>query len=236
MKIAIYDSEDAFLMFMLKGLKRCQNRYKHIEEIVAFNHLDFMEKEILKGHYDLICFSIVNADQEEIRRVTYICRQLRKSYILLLGNEMDFYQKAYRMGVSQYLVKSTSMQQLVQDFNFVIEKCLDQDMIMKFYTMGGVMNIRLNDILYVETHYDRYVLHTEHGIYFGDVRFLRKVRYRLLTDHFIRVHQSYIVNVGAVSHYTKSNVTFFNGEQIPVSRRCYKQLKKEIKVLNHEVD
>lgn len=80
--------------------------------------------------------------------------------------------------------------------------------------------IRCNDILYIESMSDYVIIFLEQGEKVISKTTISALDNRL-SDRFIRIHRSYIVNAGKVASYSKEMV-IIKDKQLPVSR-TYKQ-------------
>lgn len=92
--------------------------------------------------------------------------------------------------------------------------------------------IVVSEIIFIQAEGDYVKIYTEKG------KFLKEETMKYFQEHlpqkqFVRVHRSYIVNVGMIHRievYEKQNqlITLKNGEQIKVSSAGYKQLKSAL--------
>lgn len=80
----------------------------------------------------------------------------------------------------------------------------------------SIQSFSVKDILYFETqgHHVRMKLRTDEVVFYGNLRSIEK-KYQ---NYFIRVHESYLVNRSAISHFAKNFIRLCTGEKIPVSR------------------
>ena len=92
---------------------------------------------------------------------------------------------------------------------------------------GGYSLISLKDIIYLQGNR----MYTE--IFLVDARYIvsRNLKHfedKLLKDFFIRIHQSYLVNINRIRHVVlkgKSNIITDTGVELPISKKCKNKLK-----------
>jgi len=101
-----------------------------------------------------------------------------------------------------------------------------------FSFIGGDREVYLKDILFIESQLHKTIFHictTDRGMKKNNVSYLyEKLDYieeKLLSFGFLRVHQSYIVNISQIDYIKDSRVILYDGTELPVSKSRYKQVK-----------
>ena len=90
----------------------------------------------------------------------------------------------------------------------------------------GEINIKIRDILYIETEWRNIVVHT------SDNRIkcsgtLSEYEKQLKSVGFCRCHNSYLVNLDKIKNFDSSSVYFANDEFAYISKRRYSETKKQ---------
>lgn len=80
-----------------------------------------------------------------------------------------------------------------------------------------VTMVRYADIIYIESVGEYVRLHLNNASAITTLFRLKNMESALPSDKFMRVHRSYIVNLGHVTGYSRSRVMLDNGEYVPVS-------------------
>lgn len=80
-----------------------------------------------------------------------------------------------------------------------------------------VTMVRYADIIYIESVGEYVRLHLNNASAITTLFRLKNMESALPSDKFMRVHRSYIVNLGHVTEYSRSRVMLDNGEYVPVS-------------------
>ena len=77
--------------------------------------------------------------------------------------------------------------------------------------------VKIADIVYLESAGEYVRLHLTDGTTLVTLFRLKNMESALPSDKFMRVHRSYIVNLGHVTGYSRSRVMLDNGEYVPIS-------------------
>lgn len=83
-----------------------------------------------------------------------------------------------------------------------------------------------SDIAYVESDRDHVLWHGNTGTV-RSVACLGKIQEQL-SENFLKVHRSFLVNINRISSIQRCNITMNNGDQIPVPYKKYTKIKEEI--------
>lgn len=108
------------------------------------------------------------------------------------------------------------------------EKAKDKDtLILK--NIKGVWQVRVNDIMYIESERRRLHIKTESDeiTVYGQMGKLMEQ----LPEHFIRCHQSYLVNADYIRGITPRHLELQNQKRIPISRNRMAHVKARLKDL-----
>lgn len=108
------------------------------------------------------------------------------------------------------------------------EKAKDKDtLILK--NIQGVWQVRVNDIMYIESERRRLHIKTESDeiTVYGQMGKLMEQ----LPEHFIRCHQSYLVNADYIRGITPRHLELQNQKRIPISRNRMAHVKARLKDL-----
>ncbi|RZK48277.1 MAG: response regulator transcription factor [Pedobacter sp.] len=96
----------------------------------------------------------------------------------------------------------------------------------------GYQVLALKDIMYLDADSNYSVFHMESGDRILVSKILKEYEEILPEGKFVRIHKSTIVNIGYVKEYQNKNgfqITLYNGEVLPVSRRRVPDFLEKIK-------
>lgn len=97
---------------------------------------------------------------------------------------------------------------------------------------GQKFTINHNDILFIESRERKVIYNTINGK-FEEYLKLDKAIEKLKTG-FLRCHKSFAVNLQHIKDFTKNKILLLTGEEIPISRSHYENVKKTILEYNAE--
>lgn len=97
---------------------------------------------------------------------------------------------------------------------------------MEFSFVEGEMALFFKDIIYVENEKHRQIFHTcsgDYSIYWK----LNEIERELKPYGFLRIHQSFLVNMSYVKRISSYLLTLDNGEQLSVPKARYAKVKEQ---------
>lgn len=88
---------------------------------------------------------------------------------------------------------------------------------------GNVHFLFLDEILYMKSDDKLVTVYTEHNSFTA-----RTTLSELENAHFIRIHNSYLVNMKYITKICRYQATLFNGKQLPIGQTRYKNIQKRM--------
>lgn len=221
MRIAVYDDcmEDALHLKCFLGGNEVKV-YSDAECLLA----DIENKGIL---YDLYLLDIF---MEKSMNGIELAERLRKVHegatICFVSASNDFYREAYDLYAVQYLLKPVQEAEVKRLLDKVADNLTgNRQKRLIFHFRGRSKSIPYGKILYMSSN-DHMLsiccIDGETREYKGK---LSELALQVCGDTFMRCHQSFIVNMYHVEGLNITNLQVA-GQQIPVSRRYYAEVKK----------
>lgn len=234
MRIAVCDDcmEDALsLKNYLDGQE--VSIYSDAESLLA-------DVEGKNGQYDLYLLDIF---MEESINGIELAKKLRRgqeeAMICFVSTSDDFYREAYDLYAFQYLIKPVgedSINKLLQKAQKNLAGQTDKEKTLLYSWWGKSGAIPYGKIRYICTRGHALSICCTDGKIQESTGKLNELERQICGDIFLRCHQSFIVNIYHVEGMSGSELTIA-GEQIPVSRRYYAEVKKRYqRMLFEEVD
>lgn len=232
MRIAVCDDckEDALSL----------KKYLGGQEVIIYSDSECLLADIENGkkQYDLYLLDIfMEESMDGIELAEKLRRTQEEAIICFVSTSDDFYREAYDLYAIQYLLKPVSEAAVKQLLQKVSKRLVrNRERKLPFQFRGQSRAIPYGKILYISSR--------EHTIYIccvdGTVQEckgkLSEMAMQVCGDTFMRCHQSFIVNMYHVEGFSGANL-IVAGEQIPVSRRYYTEVKKRYQeILFEEVD
>lgn len=232
MRIAICDDcmEDAITLKKMLGGHEVRV-YSEAGSLLT----DVEDREI---RYDLYLLDIfIEESMDGIELAKNLQRIQEEIFICFISTSDDFYREAYDLYAVQYLLKPVQEEAVKKLLEKVSKsRSVKKEQKLFFQSHGQTGAIPYGKVLYISSR--------EHTIYIyctdGTVQEckckLNEMEQQVRGNVFLRCHQSFLVNVYHVDNLSGMELTVA-GEQIPVSRRYYAEVKKRYQeMLFEEVD
>ncbi len=149
--------------------------------------------------------------------------------VILTTSKTDYAFDAFQYNVTDYLKKPISFNRfqeaigkITESLNNTIVKPTVDDIFIK--TEGKFIRLSYQDILYIESMGD-YVKYFTPAKYYLTHSTLKAVEEKMNTNHFMKVHRSYIVNLRKIKDIQDNSIVI-EGKVIPIS----KSLKSDVMV------
>ncbi|CEN93602.1 LytR/AlgR family response regulator transcription factor [Paraclostridium sordellii] len=224
--IAICDDEEAHRKLLRTYLSKALSKN-------TYNLIEFSSGEELIANYpqrlDLLLLDVQMKQINGLDTARKI-REFDTSVTIIFTTAIiDFMQQGYEVRAFRYLLKPIQY----EDFSKHILECIkdidesyENHLTIKDNSIGEIIRIPINSILYVETE-DRCVLiHTDTKIYKSRIS-INKIEKDLEESNFYRCHRSYLINVNKVKSL-KQNSVLIREHEILVSRYKMKNLKLKL--------
>jgi len=228
LKIAVFDREQSAqkLENVLVNIlfDKCEFGYEEYTDPKSALSTDF------KNNFDFdIAFVEINSQKFP---GIEIARRIResgniKTEIVFFSDDDSFALFGYKLKVFDYLIKPVAIKTIAETLNryfCYFEK--DTDNYFSYKIAGAVEKIPLDNIFYFTSSSRKCIIINKRS----DCEFYAKldeVESQLDDEKFIRVHQSYIVNIRYIKGLTKDGLTLTNGLFVPISQRRYTEVKNK---------
>ncbi len=150
-----------------------------------------------------------------------------KTEIIFISDDASFALYGYKLKVFDYLLKPIPIKTIAETLErYFCYFDSDEGNHFSFKISGTVQKIHLDDIFYFTSNGRKCIIVNRRA----DCEFYSKldeIETQLNCDEFIRVHQSYIVNIRYIKGLTKDGITMNNGLFVPVSQRRYSFVKSK---------
>ena len=177
----------------------------------------------LKKYYeayscDVIFFDVEMPGENGIEIAKEIRQMDRSVIIIFLTSHRKYVFSSFLAEPLQYLVKPLQYSELAEIMKIMEGKIQDNMEQQYVITFNGVTtNIPLQDILYFESQGRIINVYTSRGVH-SFYASLNKVEKELKEKNFVRIHQSYLVQMRYIMKVTASAVLLSTKKELPVSR------------------
>lgn len=228
LKIAICDDEKYFQEQVKIYVEEYLSAKGILYEIKTFSSgLRFLNLGIELLQYSIIFLDIKMDDINGIEVAQQIRTYSSDIYIVFVTAFLNYSLDGYKVDATRYLLKGND------NFNESICECMDNI----FYKMNYIVekkeffkegkNIPIERIVYIESKLHKLEFH----IMENDLH--KYTLYATLNDlekeigkfHFLRIHQSFLVNLKHIKNVTGYKVVLSNNQQLIVPKARYKEVK-----------
>ncbi|MCM1540129.1 MAG: LytTR family DNA-binding domain-containing protein [Blautia sp.] len=239
-KIAICDDENLFteeLKELLSGYMMEKGLVFEIDTYSSGEVLIELGIEVVK--YTVIFLDINMEKIDGIKAAEKIREVSREVFIVFVTAYVDYSLEGYRLDVVRYLLKGNA------NFQSKVNECMDAIIDKMNYSVAkrefdfkeGRKEISLERLLYIESNLhilEFHVMEDDMKVYtmYGTLNVLET---RLAENDFIRVHQSYLVNVKHIKNVVRYKVILTNGVELSIPKVRYTEVKKKFIACRGEV-
>lgn len=147
--------------------------------------------------------------------------------IVFVSRYERYLKEMYAVYPSQYIAKPVSDQKVTQVMDKVRTE-YEQEEIFSFRHNRVFSNLSLKKVLYFASDRRRVRIVMEGGeerIFYEKLNAVEK-RIREMNSHFLRIHQSFLVNERHISRFFSDQVQMQNGERLSISREKRSMVRK----------
>lgn len=160
-------------------------------------------------------------------------RAIRKDFVLIfVTNYGEYAAEGYEVNAFRFLPKLQLAEKLPSYFRQALAACRSRTRTLNVMCEGEGTNIVLDDLVYAEI--DERMVKFHMADVSAPVRksrmALRELENQLEDDGFLRIHNSFLVNMNYISSLQTNGVTLTIGQTLPISLHGYRGIKKKYMV------
>jgi len=238
-KIAVCDDEIVFaekmktiitIYFTKKQIPCEVDLYQSGREFIA----DYMKM----ARYQIV-FLDINMEEidglETARELRKICQE---TFLIFVTAFINYTLEGYKVDATRYLLKTGGdfEQSVYESLDAVFQKMQYKPHIKKFYFREGCRNIALERVLYIESRLHKltfYILDEELVSYtmYDTLNNISKI----FTEDFVRIHQSYLVNLRFVRKINGNDLLLSRDVSLPIARSKLKEVRRRVAIYKGEI-
>lgn len=229
-RIAVCDDEEYFCKTVKKYVGNYLNRKKIPFEIDTYGS----GKDLLALGQDILKYVIVFLDvnMEEIDGIN-TAKKIREYssdiYIVFVTAYIDYSLEGYKVNAERYLLKNNINLEnsIFECLESIFAKSKHFVLKRKFVFNECEKNIPLERLVYVESKLHKLEFHVieERMITYSMYKTLNALEKELLEFGFLRIHQSYLVNLRHIKKVTSYQAILNNGQMLPIPKTRYRDVK-----------
>lgn len=225
MRLAYCDDEEIQLEYAQKLAETWASRYGEPMTYLAYKSA----KELLFENMDSYPFDllILDIDMDGMNGMELAHKIREKDAmlpILFLTNRKEYVFEGYEVQALRYLLKPLDEEKL---FPILDELCTMEKKEKEYVILsiaGENIKLEQDEILYVEVNRHYLMIHTAKDVY--EVKMSLAEMSETLTDAFVAIHRSFMVNLEHVERVMRTECLLSDGSSVPISRNCYKAVNE----------
>ena len=214
---------------------------KYIESYFESNHLkcpelvSFTSGESLladKNEKDIV-FLDISLGEETVSGIELgqiINGENPRTQLIFISQYLEYASDVYSTKHTYFIYKNRLNEYLPAALDAALKNLqTDKEPFLTVKIKQSHHRIPVNDILFLERNLRETFIYTKSETY--TVRDKLNILQQQLPDFFVCCHRSFLVNLHAVSRLQHTEITLTTGQQIPVSRAHYEDVKKSFSLL-----
>lgn len=232
LRVAICDNEKIF------GEKLKNIIASYMEKKAVPCHIDlylsgeeFVSLDMGMAEYQIVFLDISMEQMNGIETAMRLRKVSKEAFLVFVTAFIDYTLEGYKVDAVRYVLKN------VTDFEEAINESLDavwqkiaySHYIKKYSFRDGVRRISLENIVYIESHLHELSFHVleQELITYSMRNTLNLVQMEMPEEHFVRIHQSYLVNLRFVKMIKSGLAILTDGTELAIAKSRYKSVKEK---------
>lgn len=231
-RIAICDDEILFAEELKEMIYSYMMEKGYVFEIDTYSSGEALVElgiEVVK--YTAVFLDINMEKLDGIKAAEKIREASREVFIVFVTAYVTYSLEGYRLNAVRYLLKSNV------NFPSTVNECMDAIMERLNYSVAkmvfdfkeGTKDVSLERLLYIESNLHKlefHIMEDDMKIY-TMYETLNTLEDRLPADDFIRIHQSFLVNIKFIKNVVRYKVELTNGIELIIPKARYTYVKEQ---------
>ena len=173
-----------------------------------------------------IVFLDINMEEQDGLKTAIKIKELYPDiYIVLVTAYMSYSLEGYKVKASRFLLKDDLEHTIKECMDSLIEELHKKDCYVEFSFVEGQIRLQTDDIIYIETAKHKNVFYTKKQAY-TIYKKMDEIEEELAEFGFVRVHQSFLVNMHYIEKISSYVLRLITGKEISVPKSRYQEVKR----------
>lgn len=227
LRIAICDDEKYFISEMKEILEKYLNEKGLSYEIDTYSSgEDLVDLGVGIIKYNVIFLDISMENLDGMMAAKAVREISRDVFIVFVTAYANYLLDGYKVDAVRYILKkSESLVESVYECMDAIQDKMNYKVIWKEYNFNeGHKKVSLEHLLYIESelHKLKFYIQEEELAEYTLYQTLDAIDEELAENDFVRIHQSFLVNMKCIRNVKRYTVTLNNGIQLNIPKARYK--------------
>ena len=223
--ILICDDDTAFTNTLQSAIAALPDYNRRQMQTICVNDPRVLTKTDIQ-RADLVFLDIDMGDINGMKLARQM-RAIHKDFVLIfVTNYGEYAAEGYEVNAFRFLPKLQLAEKLPSYFRQALAACRSRTRTLNVLCDGEGTNIVLDELVYVGTEERMLIFHrAEPAAPLQSRMSLRTLEEKLAEEGFLRIHNSFLVNMSYIAALQTSGVTLTTGQVLPVSLHGYKAIK-----------
>lgn len=226
-KVVLCDDDADFLNIFRGEIIEAFEKLNLKAELTTFNSADFIPDATFASCE--MAFLDIDFEGEDYNGID-IARRLRgvnkKAVLFFVTNFIDYAPAGYEVQAFRYILKRDRNDVLERYIMQAIEHMAENRELFRMSDGDSVIEFPLDDISYMEVYDHEVLIHRKEGAHKLNAS-LSSLEEQLEKCGFLRIHNSYLVNMRYIGKYRSRECILTDGTALPVSERNYSAQKQK---------
>ena len=228
--ILICDDDTAFTNTLQSAIAALPDYNRRQMQTICVNDPRVLTKTDIQ-RADLVFLDIDMGDINGMKLARQM-RAIHKDFVLIfVTNYGEYAAEGYEVNAFRFLPKLQLAEKLPSYFRQALAACRSRTRTLNVLCDGEGTNIVLDELVYVGTEERMLIFHrAEPAAPLKSRMSLRTLEEKLAEEGFLRIHNSFLVNMNYISSLQTNGVTLTIGQTLPISLHGYRGIKKKYMV------
>jgi DNA-binding LytR/AlgR family response regulator len=226
-KVVLCDDDAEFLNIFRGEIIAAFEKLNLKAELTTFNSAEYIPDGMFAS-CDMV-FLDIDFEGEDYNGID-IARRLRavnkKAVLFFVTNFIDYAPAGYEVQAFRYILKRGRNNVLERYILQAIEQMAENREIFSISDGDSVIEFPLNDVSYLEVYDHEVLVHRKEGTHSLNAS-LSSLEEQLEKSGFLRIHNSYLVNMRFIGKYRSRECILTDGTVLPASERSYAAQKQK---------
>ena len=226
MKIIVCDDCQAdreVLIDLLRNYEKKSGEQFNITEYASGTGL--CEDQAALSNCQIVFLDINMEEQDGLKTAIKIKELYPDIYIVPVTAYMSYSLEGYKVKASRFLLKDVLEHTIKECMDSLIGELHKKDCCVEFSFVEGQIRLQTDDIIYIETAKHKNVFYTKKQAY-TIYKKMDELENELDEFGFVRVHQSFLVNMRYIEKISSYVLRLITGKEISVPKSRYQEVKR----------
>lgn len=176
--------------------------------------------------YKIIFLDINMEEMDGLTTAKKVKELYPETYIILVTAFMSYALEGYKVKASRFLIKDDLEQTLGECLEDILREEELKSRKISFSFVEGTIELPVQKIIYIETDGHKNIFYTMEQTY-SLYKKLDEIEERLAGCGFVRVHQSFLINMQYIEKMSSYTLKLMTGKEISVPKSRYPAVKRE---------